>query len=95
MDYTVNYFSTENEVKNMSDTMLLTLDNNQKYQEIFGFGGAMTDAAALNIRTLSNETQNRLFEYVVDIYIFKNSDNICLKHNENRKKQSKLLMLYK
>ncbi|KAM0724831.1 Lysosomal acid glucosylceramidase [Formica fusca] len=61
MEYSINNFS-ENEVKNMSETKVLTLDSSQKYQKIFGFGGAMTDAAALNIRTLSNETQHQLLE---------------------------------
>lgn len=63
MEYSINNFS-ENEVKNMSETKVLTLDSSQKYQQIFGFGGAMTDAAALNIRTLSNETQHQLLEYI-------------------------------
>ncbi|KYN23063.1 Glucosylceramidase [Trachymyrmex cornetzi] len=49
--------------KNESETgLVLTVDNNQKFQKIQGFGGAMTDAAALNIRSLSNKTQQILLE---------------------------------
>lgn len=61
MEYSINNFSTKNESKN---SKVLTLDSSQQYQKIFGFGGAMTDAAALNIRTLSNKTQQNLLEYV-------------------------------
>ncbi|XP_019700058.1 glucosylceramidase isoform X2 [Harpegnathos saltator] len=46
----------------ISNEIILTVDITQRYQKIFGFGGAMTDAAALNIRTLSNETQQKLLE---------------------------------
>lgn len=59
MESSINNFS-KNKDKNMSK--VLTLDSNKKHQQIFGFGGAMTDAAALNIRTLSNETQRQLLE---------------------------------
>ena len=52
--------------KNESD-LVLTVDVNQKFQKIQGFGGAMTDAAALNIKTLSNKTQQILLEYVIGI----------------------------
>lgn len=62
MESSINNFSTENDDKNISK--VLTLDSNKKYQPIFGFGGAMTDATALNIRTLSNETQHKLLGYV-------------------------------
>ena len=33
---------------------------NETFQEIIGFGGAFTDAATINIRSLSNETQEKL-----------------------------------
>lgn len=65
MEYSINNFSNEDEVRNSSETKVLTLDSSQKYQQIFGFGGAMTDAVALNIRTLSNETQHKLLEFVI------------------------------
>lgn len=38
----------------------LTIDPRQKYQKIRGFGGAMTDAAAINILSLSVATQDQL-----------------------------------
>lgn len=60
MEHSINNFSTENKIENKFT--VLTLDKNQKFQKIFGFGGAMTDAAALNIRTLSNKTQHKLLE---------------------------------
>lgn len=67
MEYSINNFSNEDEVKNKSERIkVLTVDSSQKYQQIFGFGGAMTDAAALNIRNLSNETQHKLLEYVIN-----------------------------
>ncbi|XP_050449095.1 lysosomal acid glucosylceramidase-like isoform X2 [Cataglyphis hispanica] len=63
MEYSINNFSNEDEIKNKSERIkVLTIDSSLKYQQIFGFGGAMTDAAALNIRTLSNETQHKLLE---------------------------------
>ncbi|XP_012218746.1 lysosomal acid glucosylceramidase isoform X2 [Linepithema humile] len=41
---------------------LFIVNSREKHQTIHGFGGAMTDAAALNIRTLSNATQQKLLE---------------------------------
>ncbi|XP_011645801.1 glucosylceramidase-like isoform X2 [Pogonomyrmex barbatus] len=58
MDYSSHNFSTEES----ENSLVLTVDSNKKYQIIQGFGGAMTDAAALNIRSLSNETQRNLLE---------------------------------
>lgn len=46
---------------------LFTVDSKQIYQRILGFGGALTDAVSLNIRTLSNATQQNLLKYVIDI----------------------------
>jgi len=57
---TGNFFNDSLETSNETR---FTVDPNQKHQEIFGFGGALTDAAALNIRTLSNATQQKLLEY--------------------------------
>lgn len=42
--------------------LLLTLQPEQKFQKIKGFGGAMTDAAALNILALSPPAQNLLLK---------------------------------
>lgn len=38
----------------------MTVVPDQKYQKIRGFGGAMTDAAAINILSLSAGTQEQL-----------------------------------
>ncbi|XP_032687300.1 lysosomal acid glucosylceramidase [Odontomachus brunneus] len=46
----------------VSSDVILIADSSIKFQKIFGFGGAMTDAAALNIRTLSTATQKNLIE---------------------------------
>lgn len=59
MQSSVINFATINETEN---DLVLTVDSSQKYQTIQGFGGAMTDAAALNIRSLSNETQQILLQ---------------------------------
>ncbi|XP_070531190.1 lysosomal acid glucosylceramidase-like isoform X1 [Cardiocondyla obscurior] len=58
LELSVNGFNN-----NQSDSdLVLTVDSGQASQTILGFGGALTDAAALNIRKLSNETQERLLE---------------------------------
>lgn len=44
----------------MSSGLLLTLQPDQKFQKVKGFGGAMTDAAALNVLALSPAAQNLL-----------------------------------
>ncbi|XP_076762752.1 lysosomal acid glucosylceramidase-like [Xylocopa sonorina] len=38
----------------------LEIDTTKRYQTIFGFGGAFTDSAGINIRKLSNATQKNL-----------------------------------
>lgn len=38
----------------------LTIMKTEKYQKIRGFGGAMTDAAAINILSLSTGAQDQL-----------------------------------
>uniref|UniRef100_A0A8C9NGC9 Glucosylceramidase n=1 Tax=Serinus canaria TaxID=9135 RepID=A0A8C9NGC9_SERCA len=38
----------------------LTLDTTQRYQKVKGFGGSITDAAAINIQSLSKAAQNHL-----------------------------------
>ncbi|XP_078527693.1 lysosomal acid glucosylceramidase isoform X1 [Lissotriton helveticus] len=40
--------------------LVLTLKTTKKYQQIKGFGGAVTDSAAMNILSLSPETQKNL-----------------------------------
>ncbi|NWH67313.1 GLCM Glucosylceramidase, partial [Geococcyx californianus] len=38
----------------------LTLNTAQRYQKVKGFGGSVTDSAAINIQSLSKEAQNHL-----------------------------------
>ncbi|XP_029161310.1 lysosomal acid glucosylceramidase-like [Nylanderia fulva] len=59
LEYSINKFSVENEAKN---NCVLTLNSNKKYQQISGFGGGLTDSVALNIKSLSNDTQDKLLE---------------------------------
>lgn len=42
-----------------SDTVL-NIDTSRKYQTILGFGGAFTDSAGINIKNLSDATQDQL-----------------------------------
>ena len=46
--------------KELKDTITLKVDASQQYQEIFGFGGAFTDAAGINLNRLSETTRNTL-----------------------------------
>ncbi|XP_076249035.1 lysosomal acid glucosylceramidase-like [Calliopsis andreniformis] len=48
-----------------ADTTLI-IDSTKKYQTIFGFGGAFTDSAGINIRKLSPATQNQLIRAYYD-----------------------------
>nr|CAD7198595.1 unnamed protein product [Timema douglasi] len=48
------------ETNNETSTAYFTLDLSKLYQEILGFGGAMTDSAALNIANLSAPAQELL-----------------------------------
>ncbi|XP_012218818.2 lysosomal acid glucosylceramidase-like [Linepithema humile] len=57
LQLTIGNFSTET-----INGTLLTVNSSQKDQEIFGFGAAMTDSVALNLRALSNNTQQKLLE---------------------------------
>ncbi|XP_029032057.2 lysosomal acid glucosylceramidase-like [Osmia bicornis bicornis] len=41
-------------------TDTLTIDTTEKYQTIYGFGGAFTDAAGINIKKLSEAAQDQL-----------------------------------
>lgn len=66
MELSVNNFSAQNEPE---DGVLLIVDSSQTFQKIQGFGGAMTDAAAINIRSLSNETQFKLLEYISALFL--------------------------
>ncbi|KAK5985803.1 Glucosylceramidase [Trichostrongylus colubriformis] len=45
-----------------SSDVTITIDGRKTYQSIIGFGGAFTDAAGINLRSLSEETQRNLLE---------------------------------
>jgi O-glycosyl hydrolase len=64
LQLTVDSFSSNND----ENESVLLVDRDKKYQMINGFGGAITDAVALNLRTLSNKTQQQLLKYVIDIH---------------------------
>ncbi|XP_056900850.1 lysosomal acid glucosylceramidase [Takifugu flavidus] len=48
------------QVNSTAEGLRLTIVPHQKYQKIKGFGGAMTDAAAINILSLSSAAQDQL-----------------------------------
>nr|CAD7260894.1 unnamed protein product [Timema shepardi] len=52
------HFSTE--TLNISDAIYFQVNENATYQQILGFGGAMTDSAAINIDSLSESAQQLL-----------------------------------
>uniref|UniRef100_A0A8C7DRY8 Glucosylceramidase n=1 Tax=Naja naja TaxID=35670 RepID=A0A8C7DRY8_NAJNA len=45
-----------------NDNLVLKLKTSQKYQKIKGFGGALTDSAAINILNLSPKSQRNLLK---------------------------------
>ena len=47
---------------NKSASTILTLNPQNRYQNIDGFGGAFTDASGINIRNLSTEAQEKLLQ---------------------------------
>lgn len=46
--------------QNSSADAVLDIDTSRKYQTVLGFGGAFTDSAGINIRNLSEATQDQL-----------------------------------
>ncbi len=45
----------------------ISVDKNKKYQKIVGFGGALSDAAVLNIGKMSEKVQNKILsDFVSD-----------------------------
>jgi len=42
------------------NVVTITISDSEEYQDIKGFGGALTDSAAINIRSLSSSTQKHL-----------------------------------
>jgi len=41
----------------------ITVNQTDTYQEIFGFGGAVTDSAAINILNLTHNASDNLLKY--------------------------------
>jgi len=68
LQLTVGSFSSDDGNNDENEPVLLIINKDQKYQAIHGFGGAMTDAVALNLRTLSNGTQQQVLKYVINIH---------------------------
>ncbi|KAL2715371.1 lysosomal acid glucosylceramidase-like isoform X4 [Vespula squamosa] len=54
----------ENQMSSLSTTV--TINRDKKYQEICGFGGAFTDATGINIKQLSELTQDNLLRSYFD-----------------------------
>lgn len=51
-------------IRNSFFEVVVRIDTNTSYQSLFGFGGAFTDAAAINIANLSSGAA----DYVIDSY---------------------------
>lgn len=45
-----------------NDTLLLVVDSSRKYQKVFGFGGAFTDATGINIKSLPANMQDDILK---------------------------------
>lgn len=61
--YSFDYFhnsSRSYQQSNTTKTKTVRIDRDKKFQKIVGFGGAFTDAAALNIFSLSNNLSQRI-----------------------------------
>lgn len=53
----------------------VNVDVETTYQTVFGFGGAFTDSAGINIKSLSPETQQNLLKYLITIIIMLHNSN--------------------
>ncbi|GMS95896.1 hypothetical protein PENTCL1PPCAC_18071, partial [Pristionchus entomophagus] len=62
MDSRTARISRKKRVRGGSDSGRIKLDPRVTYQEIIGFGGAFTDAAGINIASLSESTRDRLMQ---------------------------------
>lgn len=51
----------------------IDVDNVTTYQVIYGFGGAFTDSAGINIKSLSPNAQLNLLKCVYAIYVYYNT----------------------
>lgn len=55
-------FTNNGMILSNDDHIQINVDRTKKYQKIIGFGGAFTDAAGLNIASLSKKLQSQLIE---------------------------------
>ncbi|XP_035743367.1 lysosomal acid glucosylceramidase-like [Vespa mandarinia] len=63
-DVNENSIPDGNNIFSLNNTIIV--DRNTKYQKIQGFGGAFTDSAGMDIKTLSEPTQNILIKTYFD-----------------------------
>ncbi|XP_068084145.1 lysosomal acid glucosylceramidase-like [Anabrus simplex] len=56
----LGFFVPQLKKNTTNDMAFFEVDHNTQYQKVLGFGGAVTDAAALNIMSLSEKTRNFL-----------------------------------
>lgn len=49
--------------KKFTNLKKIIVNQTDKYQEIFGFGGAVTDSAAINILNLTHDASDNLLKY--------------------------------
>ncbi|KAH7962396.1 hypothetical protein HPB52_015885 [Rhipicephalus sanguineus] len=47
---------------NSNKTLLIVIDSSKEYQEVFGFGGAFTDAAGINVKSLPANMQDDILK---------------------------------
>ncbi|XP_076179500.1 lysosomal acid glucosylceramidase-like [Ptiloglossa arizonensis] len=52
--------------QNLLCETFITVDSTKRYQKVLGFGGAFTDSAGINIKSLSKATQQRLLRSYYD-----------------------------
>ena len=53
-------FNNEGGLQNSSPDVTLSINDDNKYQRIFGFGGAFSDVTGYHITRLSQPTQEQL-----------------------------------
>lgn len=53
-----------------SDDVVLQINRDEEFQAVFGFGGSFTDAAGINILSLSEPVQKNIIEYTFFFILF-------------------------
>ncbi|CAN7939571.1 unnamed protein product, partial [Ixodes hexagonus] len=61
-DKTTLSFDEPGKPNKKGDPITVVIDSSKKYQSIFGFGGAFTDAAGINLQSLPEELQDDLLK---------------------------------